>query len=340
MKRRILMAGATFFLAAATGHVMQNTHEIGAALRGVFVSAPKPAGTIVASVAPVAAQPKMAEIAGPQVAQVSTDALPDFPAVAVGELKSGVLLAARMDAVADDYKRPETDADKSYTVFGIPCGAPALTLSLGASGMLKAALSAPCHPEERVVFDHAGLSFALMTDAAGMVNVTIPVMATDAKVTASFGDGESLTFERRVADLDRTRRIAISGGADLGLNLYQDGATYGAEGFFSAGRPGDAGLTGGATLVVLGDPSLDRPMLAEVFTAADTANTVAVEAEATTTEANCGTTLRARFVTMEGGKPGMNETFVQAMPGCDAIGDLVVAPLPGWDGPLTVASRD
>lgn len=340
MKRRILMAGATFFLAAATGHLMQNTQEIGASLRGVFGSEPKPAGTIVASIAPVPAQPKAAEVVQTDIAQLPADTLPDFPAVSVGELKSGVLLAARMDAVADDYKRPETDADKSYTVFGIPCGAPSLTLSLGAAGTVKAALSAPCHPEERVVFDHAGLSFALMTDAAGTVSVTIPVMATEARVTASFGDGETLSFERRVADLDRMRRVAISGGAELGLNLYQDGATYGADGHFSASRPGDPLLNGGANLVVLGDPSLAMPMLAEVFTAGNTANTVAVETEATTTEANCGTTLRARVVTMEGGKPGMNETFVQAMPGCDAIGDLVVVPLPGWDGPLTVVSRD
>ena len=36
MKRRIIMAGTTFFLAAATGHVMQNGDAIGAKLRGAL----------------------------------------------------------------------------------------------------------------------------------------------------------------------------------------------------------------------------------------------------------------------------------------------------------------
>lgn len=342
MKRRILMAGTTFFLAAATGHVMQNGDAISAKLRGALSSSGSAAaaatGTDVAKAAPAETDVAATPQTGKPVLLESR--LPDFPRAPVRELTSGVLLAARMDAVADGYERPVSAADETYSVFGIPCGASELKLSLGARGTLKAVLSAPCHPEERAIFSHAGLSFAMMTDAAGMAEVTIPAMDAAGAVSASFAEGDSLSAERSVPDLKGLRRIAISGGGDLRLNVYENGAAFGAEGHYSAARPGDPATTGGAVLAIVGDPAMDLPVIMEVFTASADAQAVVVEAEAETTEANCGGTLRANVLSIAGGKTGLDETLVQAMPDCDAVGDLVLAPLPGWDGPLTVAASE
>lgn len=371
MKRKFVMAGATFFLAAATGHVMQNGDVIGAKLRGALNSSPPAtevatpvaeaeaaptAAVLVASAsaqtiapAPAAATPapapaattasaaavQPAPAAAPPVATPAvavapaavrpTGTLPDLPGLKVETLDSGTVLAARMDAVSDKYQRPKTDADEEYSVFGIPCGASRLDLGLGAGGTLKATLTAPCHPEERVVFSHAGLSFTLLTDAAGSVAVTIPAMATEAAVDAAFASGEVLSAERRVPDLDSLRRVALSGEGELHLNVFEDGAS-------------DPAATDAARFVTLGDASMDDPKIVEVYTVSAGAKAVAVETEAEATAASCGRTVKARVVSMAAGKIGVNDMLSQAMPGCDALGDMVQAPLPGWDGPLTVAT--
>ncbi len=331
MKRRILTVGTTFFLAAATGHVMQNGLTFGSmtpdATGAVTPAAEAPAPASSAPDAPGALVPVRAE-----------SAIPEFPATPVTTLSSGVLLAARMDAIADSYQIPATDADTQYSVFGIPCGASDLSLSVGARGLLTARLSAPCHPSERVIFSHAGLSFAMLTDAAGMAEVAIPAMMRDAKVEASFADDASLTAERIVPELDKLRRFAISGGGDLRLNAYEDGAAYGEAGYYSAAGQGDPAVPGEASVVTLGDPEVDHPIIAQVYTASAAATAIGVEAEAEVTAMNCAQTVKAHVISMAAGQIVLHETLSQSMPACDAVGDLVIAPLPGWDGPMTVAT--
>lgn len=384
MKRRIIMAGTTFFLAAATGHVMQNGDVIGAKLRGALGGAqpaaaaapgPVPASAVadaakrptsavlvasssalaiapapaVAAPAPVpaAATPADAAAAAPIVTSVAALApaaarpagtLPDLPVAKAETLDSGTVLAARMDKVSDKYQRPKTDADAEYSVFGIPCGSSKLDLSLGARGTLKAVLAAPCHPEERVLFSHAGLSFALLTDAAGNATATIPAMETEATIDAGFANGEVLSAERQVPDLEKLRRMALSGAGELRLNAFENGAARDAAGHYSIDRASDPTATDGATMVALGDATMDDPKLVEVFTASAGAKAVAVEAEGIATADSCGRIAKARVISMVAGKIAMNETLSQAMPSCDALGDTVQSPLPGWDGPLTVAT--
>jgi hypothetical protein len=341
MKRRIVMAGTTFFLAAATGHVMQNGETIGAKLRGALpssgaVAAAQPETRTSIAITPAPQPTDAVLVAGTAAVVAPASGLPDLPGGQAQTLNSGVLLAARMDAVADSYTRPATDADVEYSVFGIPCGSSKLDLSIGAGGTLRAALSAPCHPDERVVFSHAGLSFAKLTDAAGSAVVTIPAMLADATVDAGFANGEVLSAARDVPDLESLRRMALSGDGAFHLNAYEDGAAYGAAGHYSALSPADPAAA--AAIVVLGDAVMDDPKIVEIFTASKDAGSVTFEAEAEATVATCGRMLKADVVTMAAGKIGMRETLKQAMPDCDAVGDLVLSPLPGWDGPLSVAT--
>lgn len=392
MKRRIIMAGTTFFLAAATGHVMQNGNAIVAKLRGTAGSAqpaaeatpPVPAAApavaqatttptaavlvantsalpiaptsaVTTPAVPVASAPAAKPAAASTGVATATPAitpavasapaavrpagsLPDLPVIKAKVLDSGTVLAARMDAVSDKYQRPKTDADEDYSVFGIPCGTSKLDLSLGARGTLKAVLAAPCHPEERVVFSHAGLSFTLLTDAAGNASVTIPAMATDAKVDAGFASGEVLSAERNVPDLETLRRVALSGGGELRLNAFENGAARGADGHYSIERSGDPTAADSATVVTLGDATMEDAKVVEVYTASAGAKSVEIEADGLATADSCGRTAKARIISMVAGKPGMNEVLSQAMPSCDALGDMVQTPLPGWDGPLTVAT--
>jgi hypothetical protein len=331
MKRRILTVGTTFFLAAATGHVMQNGVTFGG--KGIGAGGAATPAVQTSAVAPaILAKSAAAE----PVRDLS--ALPDFPTAPVTTLSSGELLAARMDVVSDGYERPETDADEQYSVFGIPCGASDLALSVGTRGILTARLSAPCHPSERVIFSHAGLSFAMLTDAAGRAEVAIPAMMREGRVEAAFADASMLGAERIVPHLDTLRRFAISGGGGVHLNVYENGAAFGEAGHYSATKPGDLAVEHGAGVVTLGDPEADHPIIAEVYTASAGATSVGIEAEAEVTAESCGRAVKAHVISMASGQIVMRETLNQSMPACDAIGDLVIAPLPGWDGPMTVAT--
>ncbi len=294
----------------------------------------------VAQGAPVPAGTLLAGEAKPLPASWATGVLPQLPAETAAPLGSGQALAARMSRTADSYVRPATDADAEYSVFGIPCGATELSLGLAARGMLKVALSAPCHPAERVVLSHAGLRFAMLTDAAGQLRVAIPAMEEQATVAAGLANGDLVKAERQVPNLGALRRVAIAGTGELHLTVYENGAAFGAEGQYSAARAGDPEAVDGASVVTLGDAGLDDPAVAEIYTASAAARSIAVEAEAAVTAGNCGRSVRARFLSMSAGKPVANEMLTQAMPDCDAVGDLVLAPLPGWDGPLTVAASE
>jgi hypothetical protein len=97
-------------------------------------------------------------------------------------------------------------------------------------------------------------------------------------------------------------------------------------------------VPGAASVVTLGDPEVELPIIAEVYTASAGATAVRIEAEAEVTALNCGQTVKAHVISMATGQIVLHDTLSQSMPACDAVGDLVIAPLPGWEGPLTVAA--
>ena len=297
IKRRAITVGMTFFLAAATGHVMQNGDTISARLRGVdpapapvLASVETTAAIITPAVAP-ASKPDAApeatvlqanatgepDAAAPGAPAADThlpplkvlSGLPNFPAVQPTPLASGVQLAERIETLDTGAVSTESAADQNYTVFGIACADPSITLEPMARAMLKMTLSAPCFANERVTITHEGLVFAMTTDKAGELVVVVPALAPTARMDVRFASGDSISASEPVSGLDGLNRVAVvwRGAEGLQLGAYENGATFGGAGHVSAGQPRARGPDAGARLVTLGDAPLDHTLMAQVYPA-------------------------------------------------------------------------
>lgn len=364
IKRRAITVGTTFFLAAATGHVMQNGDAISARLRGsdavnqpVLASVETTAGVLIAASAATsapAAEPAAAETPAPvaapapdtpeEIAEVaavrSVPGLPDLPAAEPKPLVAGTLLAARMDGLDTGYVRPETAADATYSVFGIACADSTLTLDATARAMLRVTLSAPCFPNERVVISHSGLTFATATDKAGDLELMLPALAAEARVDVRVGAEAVMSATHDVTGLDALSRVAVqwAGAKGFHLGAFENGAAFGTEGHVSAAQPRDRTTSDGGFLTVLGDPAVDHPMLAEVYTAPVTTRVDEVVIEAEVSAATCGRALDGTTLRMAPGAAVEREPLSFAMPGCDAVGDFLMLSLgPVADTPVAVA---
>ncbi len=343
IKRRAITVGTTFFLAAATGHVMQNGDTISARLRGaeapekpVLASVETTAAVIEVTPAAVptsVAEPVPAPVVPDSIADVSATrsvpGLPDLPAAEPKPFTSGVLLAARMDRIDDAYVRPKTAADVNYSIFGIACTEGSMTIEPTARAMLRVSLSAPCLPNERVVISHSGLTFAMTTDKAGDLDVMVPALAAAARVDARFGSGDVMSATRAVTGLDALSRVAVQweGAEGFHLNAFENGAGFGAPGHVSAEQPRDRATSEGGFLTVLGDPTVDHPLMAEVYTAPVATQVDDIEIEAAVTEATCGRTLGGEALRMASGAATVSDVLTFAMPGCDAVGDFLMLSL-------------
>lgn len=348
--RRAITVGTTFFLAAATGHVMQNGETISARLRGAHVPetpvlasvestaatlpalAPKPAPAdrdtrpeiLTAAAEPAApVAPAVPEAAAPGR---TVSGLPDLPADQPAMLAADRRLAGRIGKLDTGYTRPETAADAAYDVFGIACTDPVLKLEPSARAMLKLTLSAPCFANERVTLSHAGLDFAAATDRGGELRLMLPAMSETARVEVRFASGEAVAAERRVTGLDSLARVAVQwrGAEGLHLHAFEAGASFDMPGHVSAAAPRDRLTRDGGFLTLLGDPAVDRPLMAEVYSAPAGTTLGEMAVEARVTEATCGRMLGGQVLRMVAGREPAAEPLSFAMPGCDAAGDSLM----------------
>lgn len=358
VRRRILMAGATFLLAAATGHVMQSGDTISARLRSLSTAKeavqPVPGATVVTPLQASLVAEGAAAAAEPATpaAMVATEAalrplpdLPDLPAAEPTPFAAGVLLSVRIDGL-DTYQRPISDADARYDAFGIFCGAPVLTLDGAGSGLLAVTVAAPCHPVERVTFRHAGLIFTMQTDFAGSIAFVLPALTRNAVVSIDFHDGDKASAVRRLEGLDVLTRVAVQwrGRPGFHLNAYENGAVHGEPSHVAAAAPRDPTTAEGGFLTLLGDPAVEAPMLAEVYTlpigaaARKVAADMTIEVEVTAS--GCGRVLHGEALYARAGAEPRRAPLRLAMPGCDAMGDFVMLSLPDPTAPVSIAAAD
>lgn len=189
--------------------------------------------------------------------------------------------------------------------------------------MITLTVIAPCHPDERVVIKHAGLAVTERTSPNGVLFVDLPAMESRAQVVVLFGNGETAEGEVQVPDADRLQRFAVQwlDKDGLQINAFANSAGYGEPGHVSAANPHRPG-SGSGFLTVLGDASVDLPMLAEVYTYPEAGKTeVVVEAEVT--EETCGREMLGETILASRGVTEVQELTL-AMPDCLAAGDILV----------------
>lgn len=305
-KRRIIMVGATFFLAAATGHLMQNgTNLIG----GAEPAKPEPQTLAAADIVPE----RIVPLAGNAAAPVLPLAVAPAPS------------APKMLEVAPSEPLAAAPAPIDCT--------PKLTAKLAPAAMVDLVMQAPCNLNARAVIRHSGLTITAVTDASGAMKASIPAMSSLAHFTVALPDGAKAEAELAVPALADYDRVAVQWQGDdaFQLHAFEFGADYGDAGHVSAATPRSPGFAVQATggfLTALGEPEVLLPMLAEVYTfptaRSQRQGAVRLSIEAEVTAMTCGHDMLGETLEAHAGAPVKVVDLTLAMPGCDAIGDYVV----------------
>lgn len=294
--KRLATAVATLLAAFATAHLMQFGLSAGALISGRGDAAPIGLATLVAL---------------PDGSDAAREAPPPAP----------VARALPPENLASLPDQPGDDA---------PSCARSLTARPGPGAVIRAELNAPCDPGARVEIAHAGLRFAVATASDGRLRAEVPAMRTGATIAARFADGTILETRVAVPEAEGLERVAVvaEGWAGLTLHALETGAARGIRGHVHAG----AGPRGGA-MVRLGDPRVDAPLLAQVYTLPagrfGALGGVRFELEAAVTPENCARDVAAEFVRSGTGVEPLRLGL--SIPPCTAAGELLVLPLPASD---------
>ncbi len=202
-----------------------------------------------------------------------------------------------------------------------------LDLLADSNAMIGITVIAPCRPNQRVMVKHGGLAITGKTSASGTMFMNLPAMEVQARIELSFPDGEKLGSMVEMPAVAAMQRFAVQWLEKdaFQLQAFENGADYGQPGHVSAVNPQTPapGLASeGGFVTLLGDATVDLPMLAEVYTfPAKAAAEVLVEAAVT--PETCGRELLGETVSAVGGKVAVSELTL-AMPECEAAGDILV----------------
>lgn len=216
-------------------------------------------------------------------------------------------------------------------------GAPSCDMGLSVAAtpaaMLALRVDAPCRTNARVVIRHAGLAITGRTNDLGQMQVGIPALAAQARVSVAFADGATLSAGAEVPDLADFDRVGIQwpGKAAFELHALEFGATENSRGHVSAVDPrnpayGERGA--GGFMSILGDAGVAEPLLAEVysFPAArmTQSGTVRIYLEAAVTPDTCGRVITGKTLDLRQGSRLRMMDLSLPMPDCDALGQLLV----------------
>lgn len=351
MKRSALRAGAVLAVALAAGHLVQTMYAERAQTATTRTDVPKKIEKVSAgpeTAAETAAAPALPDPALPAAASLAPAPVPDAPATpppAPAELAALTDVTPALPPLpllpALPMLAPPVDKATAPEAPPAPAAAPdctpALSLAAAPGAILAVTLRAPCAAGARVVLRHAGLAVAESLDSSGQLALDLPALAVSGEVSALFGDGTVLMAATAVPEAAATRRFAVQwmAGDTFQLRVVGPGQAYGDAENVSAEMPVSAQ---GGFLVSLGDPTLDLPMLAQVYTwPGDPALTAAPVVEAAVTDATCGRELLGETILAENGKVTVTDLTV-AMPGCDALGDILV--LNNLAGDVTLAAQN
>jgi hypothetical protein len=172
--------------------------------------------------------------------------------------------------------------------------------------LVEISIEAPCLLNKSVTMHHMGLMFKVETDAQGYANVQVPAMAASSIIVIVFENGDGAVLQAVVPDIYNFRRTAIQwrGKADLDLATTGFGADD-AQGFITR----------------LGDPSLDEPVLATVYTSPAQSNEVDVMVTSPVELSSCGTDLDVQSFVMRYGRVRTDDLTL-SLPDCESDAEV------------------
>ncbi|MBC7738766.1 MAG: hypothetical protein H7245_16465 [Candidatus Saccharibacteria bacterium] len=196
-----------------------------------------------------------------------------------------------------------------------------LTLSALPAAMISATLTAPCRQGERVVLRQARLAITDKIGADGRLTVTLPALTVDGDVAVLFADGMRVQHSLAMPEAANLRRFGVQWqGADaFALHAIAQDSDFNRQGDIWEHNPGTL-QTGFMT--VLGNPQVENPLLAQIYTYPPSA-VPQIVLEAAVLPETCGHDLLGEVLTAEGGQVQAVDLTL-AMPECSAIGDYLV----------------
>lgn len=340
--RRTIMVAGTFFLAAATGHMMQSGLLAGSRLvyggqDGVVGELTQASLTSADGSGDVTPDVAAGDLAGERL---SVPVFPELPKLEPIPLVSGDRFASRTDGIQSDADWPRTAATPEYDNFGQPCTEPGMVLALSAPAMIDVSVTSSCHANERIVISHAGLGFAGMTDEKGRYHTVVPAMSAKGAVSAQIGPDLMLADERMVPDIASVRRFALvqRGQGGLHLNAFIGDSAIGNTTDLQPENSGAGQSDGGGFMIILGDGAMDRPMTTEVISVPSNQLVPRLQVVVDVTDKTCGRDLLGSILRMSPTTTPITDGLSLAVPGCDAVGERVVLDMERADAAVALAS--
>ncbi|UWP98414.1 hypothetical protein [Aliiroseovarius crassostreae] len=346
-KKRLGTAAATLVIALGAGYYMQNGQSQSQAAGPVVQ--PQPVQT--ASVLPTPAVEAQAEASAPEA-----DPLPQADEVDLAEdlpdpdpAVTPALVQPEPNAVAETLPEVAPQPEESFDLAALDLSpgaepvvaepaplatdhcTPSLTGRVEDLAMMTLTVEAPCNANAEVEFSHEGLRFTEYLDEEGRVEVTVPALTRDAKVSAYLAETSAAHLELTVPEAAQYRRAALvwRGATGLQLHAFEEGADYGDEGHLWADHPG--GLTRamggqGGFVTVLG--SVAQGYAADIYTfpayMMRSLSGPEMSIEAHILETTCNSEIEGVFLRANG-KDHPREMPVRiAAPGCDSVGEYLV----------------
>lgn len=266
-KRSLMMAGGTVLLALGAGQYMQS-------------------GTAQSSAAMVPIPP-IATAAPLRIAAATPLAAHENPSEPV----------ITPVALVDEPPQPLSQSEPEPAPLADVCPV-TLDAFAAADAMLSISLSAPCHPNQTVVLQHAGLAVTYQTTATGALFIDIPALDPAGALTLRLPDGTEVHATAPVPEVTALRRLAVQWMAGDRFTFRGDG-----------------------TQISLGTLSGPVPMQAQVITLSpDPSTPPAIEAEIT--RETCGREMLGEVIYSADGTVTRADLSL-AMPDCDGIGGFV-----------------
>ncbi len=233
-------------------------------------------------------------------------------------------LSKEIETVAGTITAPATEAEIQLALQPAAPSCPIdLYLLARPQAMIELTLSAPCHAGERVVLRHAGLAITARLGADGSLATALPALVSAAQVEVMFANTGKATGAIDVPGALAIRRFGVQwqGGEVFTVHGLENGADFGQAGDVS---PVNLARQGGGSLVVLGDNSVELPLMAQVYTFPPVdvySSEVVVEAQVT--DANCGQDVLAETIASSANGVEITDLTL-TMPTCLGIGDFLV----------------
>lgn len=230
-----------------------------------------------------------------------------------------------------DYPLPALPESRRlrYNAYGLPCET-VLDAQVIEAGMVQLDLQANCLPDQELEVTHAALRFSGRTDEHGHFSARIPALSVQARFDVTLARGDVMTARAHVPEAARYHRVVLQWtGADaMQLHAREFGADDGARGHIWQGNPGLLGQTRSGHLARLGLADSGVGQLAQVYSFPRAAErmrgVIRISVEAPVTRANCGRMIAASTLQPRLGG-GLQEALLSFhMPGCDALGDILV----------------